>query len=319
MTALSVTSGLAWAGPKLAGPYMGDTYGQVELHMEGERLVGTSSGSGGGCKFPPRTEVISGEFQGNVLVATVQVCLAGAPECVGARSFPVLAIYNPQSSVLSGRFRLPTGCHSPGLKDSLLLLRGMGGAPEEEPEDDAAKDSADGVAEEGEQEAAAESPPAAAPAPKGGAEAKAAQARPATVALGHVSAGLQWVAAGKWEIARPRFEAALKENGRDVDALVGMAACSLGTNNAGKALEWLGRISSVPPGRADVYAWQAYAYDMLGAKGRVLPLLRRALDQGWKPEEPREWERALVKALGSDIEQAKSRKRAPVGSGSTSP
>jgi len=318
VTALSVTSGLAWAGPKLAGPYVGDTYGQVDLHMEGERLVGTSAGSGGGCKFPPGTEVLSGEFQGNVLVATMQVCLSGVPECVGARSFPVLAIYNPQTSVLTGRFRLPNGCHSPGLKDSQLLLRGQGGPPEER-EDEAPKEESASEAEEGELEAAA--PPAvqAAAAPRGGAEAKTAQAQPPVVTTSHVSEGLKWLALNQWETARPRFEAALKEDARNVDALVGMAACSLGTNNAGKALEWLSRISSVPAGRPDVYAWQAYAYSMVGAKGRVAPLLRRALDQGWKPESPREWEGALVNALWADIEQVKSRKRAPVGSGSTSP
>ncbi|NVJ20174.1 MULTISPECIES: tetratricopeptide repeat protein [Myxococcus] len=317
MTALSVTSGLAWAGPKLAGPYVGDTYGQVDLHMEGERLVGTSAGSGGGCKFPPGTEVLSGEFQGNVLVATMQVCLSGVPECVGARSFPVLAIYNPQTSVLTGRFRLPSGCHSPGLKDSQLLLRGQGGVPDER-EDEALKESAT-EAEEGEPEPAAAPAAEAAAAPKGGAEAKAAQAQPPMVTTGHVSEGLKWLALSKWEIARPRFEAALKEDGRSVDALVGMAACSLGANNASKALEWLGRISPVPAGRPDVYAWQAYAHNMVGNKGRVAPLLRRALDQGWTPEEPKAWERALVNALGSDIEQVKNRKRAPVGSGSTSP
>ncbi|WP_217442233.1 tetratricopeptide repeat protein, partial [Myxococcus sp. CA039A] len=322
VTALSVTSGLAWAGPKLAGPYMGDTYGQVDLHMVGERLVGTSAGSGGGCKFPAGTEVLTGEFQGNVLVATVQVCLSGVPECVGARSFPVLAVYNPQSSVITARFRLPEGCHSPGLKDSQLLLRGLGGAPVEEGEEEGAASGAQGSAPD----AATDEPEEAVAAAPKSPEAKVAEARPSVVATSPVSMGLQLLAVGKWEVARSRFEAALLEDARNLDALVGMAGCHLGTGNSSKALESLNRISSVPAGRPDVYAWQAYAHDMAGNKSRVPYLLRRALDLGWKPEEPKPWEAALVKALAGDIEQArqaKNRKRAPgresAGAGSTSP
>lgn len=318
VTALSVTSGLAWAGPKLSGPYVGDTYGQVELHMEGERLVGTSSGSGGGCKFPAGTEVLSGEFQGNVLVATLQVCLSGTPECVGARSFPTLATYNPQSGVLSARVRLPKGCHSPGLKDFVLFLRGTGGAGESE--DDAAKEGALGGRAAAAGSASAEE----------AAEAKASETRTAAIGTRPVDLGLQFLAANspnKWEIARARFEAALLEDPRDIDALVGMAASHLGLGNPSKAQEFLSRIRQIPPTRPDVYAWQAYAADAQGDTGRVQPLLRRALDLNWSPENPKPWEAALVKALAGDIElaqkQSKNRKRAPgreaAGAGSTSP
>ncbi|WP_052351014.1 tetratricopeptide repeat protein [Myxococcus stipitatus] len=314
MTALSVTSGLAWAGPKLSGSYVGDTYGQVELHMDGDRLVGTSSGSGGGCKFSAGTEVLTGEFQGNVLVATLQVCLAGTPECVGARSFPTLATYNPQSGVLSARLRLPKGCHSPGLKDFVLFLRSTGAG---ESEDDAAKEGALGG-----REAVADEEDAAEP--------KGSETRASPTGPGPVEQGLLFLASKspkKWEFAQTRFEAALVANPQDIDALVGMAASHLGRSNPSKAQESLSRIRPVPPTRPDVYAWQAYAADAQGDINRVQPLLRKALELNWSPENPKPWEEALVKALAGDIElaqkQMKSRKRAPgreaAGAGSPSP
>ncbi|QSQ16248.1 tetratricopeptide repeat protein [Myxococcus landrumensis] len=318
MTALSVTSGLAWAGPKLSGSYVGDTYGQVELHMEGDRLVGTSAGSGGGCKFPAGTEVLSGEFQGNVLVATLQVCLSGVPECVGARSFPTLATYNPQSGVLSARVRLPKGCHSPGLKDFVLFLRSTGGSGESE--DDAAKDGALGGRGAAPAVADEEDP----------AEPKGSETRAAPSGPGPVDQGLLFLAGkspNKWEFARGRFEAALGANPQDIDALVGMAAIHLGLGYPSKAQEALSRIRPVPSSRPDVYAWQAYVADQQGDGGGVQRLLRKALELNWSPENPKPWEEALVKALAGDIElaqkQMKNRKRAPgreaAGAGSPSP
>ncbi|WP_426731683.1 tetratricopeptide repeat protein [Myxococcus faecalis] len=310
MTALSVASGLAWAGPKLAGPYQGDTYGQVDLHMEGERLVGLSAGSGGGCKFAPGTEVLSGEFQGNVLVATVQLCLEGPPpDCVGVRPFTALAVYNPNSLVLSAHFRLPPKCHSPGLKDSVLTLRGVRGAEPVEREEEVPAALPDEV------EASL------APAKE------AAAARPQPLGTRPVELGQNLLANGKWDMARARFEAALAEDNKDIDALVGMAASNLGSGNAVRAVEYLERIRPVPPSRPDVYAWQAYAAEQQGFKGRVVPLLRRALELNWAPESPKPWEAVLVRALAADIEQVqkavKNRKRAPgresAGAGSSSP
>ncbi|MCP3062426.1 tetratricopeptide repeat protein [Myxococcus sp. K38C18041901] len=310
MTALSVASGLAWAGPKLAGPSQGDTYGPVDLHMEGERLVGLSAGSGGGCKFAPATEVLSGEFQGTVLVATVQLCLEGPPpDCVGVRPFTVLAVYNANAQVLSAHVRLPPKCHSPGLKDSVLTLRGVKGA---EP-----------VEREEEVPAAAPEESEASPAPVK----EAAVARPQPLGTQPLELGQNLLANGKWEMARARLEAALAEDPKDVDALVGMAASFLGSGNAPKAVEFLERIRPVPASRPDVYAWQAYAADQQGFKGRVAPLLRRALELNWAPESPKPWEAVLVRALASDIEQVqktvKKGKRAPgresAGAGSSSP
>ncbi|WP_342381387.1 hypothetical protein NVS55_17215 [Myxococcus stipitatus] len=286
--------------------------------MDGDRLVGTSSGSGGGCKFSAGTEVLAGEFQGNVLVATLQVCLAGTPECVGARSFPTLATYNPHSGVLSARVRLPKGCHSPGLKDFVLFLRSTGAG---ESEDDTAKDGALGG--RGASPAVADEEDAAEP--------KGSETRAAPTGPGPVEQGLLFLASkspNKWGFAQTRFEAALVANPQDIDALVGMAAIHLGQGNPGKAhQEALSRIRPVPPTRPDVYAWQAYVADQQGDGGSVQRLLRKALELNWSPENPKPWEEALVKALAGDIElaqkQLKSRKRAPgreaAGAGSPSP
>ncbi|GEN09447.1 hypothetical protein SAMN05443572_10998 [Myxococcus fulvus] len=155
----------------------------------------------------------------------------------------------------------------------------------------------------------------------------AAAARPQPLGTRPVELGQNLLANGKWDMARARFEAALAEDNRDIDALVGMAASNLGSGNAVRAVEYLERIRPVPPARPDVYAWQAYAAEQQGFKGRVAPLLRKALEGNWAPESPKPWEAVLVRALASDIELAqksvKNRKRAPgresAGAGSSSP
>jgi len=330
VTVLSVISGLAWAGPKLSGSYATDAYGQVEFRMDGERLVGTSSGSGGECRFAPGTEVLTGEFQGNVLVGTVRLCLQGGAECTGPQDVPVMAIYNPQSTTLSALFRLKAGCSSPALTGSQLVLRRVSDAVEPEEEPPAPK-----AAPAGEQGAAVQDAavPAGAAAAAQGSAASAAAMKLAETRSGAPSLrssledGQVLLAAGKSGVAKTRFETALELDARNVDALVGLAACELGQGNARKALEVLERVKA-GASRPDVFAWQARAYGALGDKPRALQLVRKALLNGWSPSAPRPWEAQLVKELGSEIEQAKQSlpkgKRLPLGresmgAGSTSP
>ncbi|MCE9667250.1 tetratricopeptide repeat protein [Myxococcus stipitatus] len=297
--------------------------------MDGERLVGTSSGSGGECRFAPGTEVLTGEFQGNVLVGTVRLCLQGGAECTGPQDVPVMAIYNPQSTTLSALFRLKAGCSSPALTGTQLVLRRVSGSIEQEEEAPAPK--AGGAGEQGAAVQDAAVPAGAMVATQGSAASAAAMKlaetrRPQSPRFS-VEEGQTLLAAGKSGLAKTHFEAALEQDGRNVDALVGLAACELGQGNARKALEALERVK-VGASRPDVFAWQARAHGALGDKPRALQLVRKAMLNGWSPSTPRPWETQLVKELGSEIEQAKQSlpkgKRLPpgresMGAGSTSP
>ncbi|MCP3101312.1 tetratricopeptide repeat protein [Myxococcus sp. K15C18031901] len=324
MTALSVISGLAWAGPKLSGSYAMDAYGQVEFRMDGERLVGTSSGSGGECKFAPGTEVITGEFQGNVLVGKVRLCLEGGAECAGTQDVPVMAFYNPQSTTLSALFRLGAGCRSKALirpeqgntqqNGTQLVLRRTGGPVESEEEPPSPK----GGSGSGGQSA---SEAAAVPSATGALQVAAARPR-AQDGRSPVDEGQHLLANNKHQLAKTQFEAALRQDPRNVDALLGLVACELNQGNASKAEEHLERLKGVTA-RPDVFLWQARTQAQLGNSQRSVELVRKALALGWNPSAPpRPWEQQMVKELSGEIElarSAKGRKRPPQGSGSTSP
>ncbi|MFP2911932.1 hypothetical protein ACLESD_44310, partial [Pyxidicoccus sp. 3LFB2] len=142
----------------MSGPYLGDAYGQVDFRTEGGRVVGTATG-GGPCRFEPGTEVISGELERNVLVASVLLCQAGGPECQPSERHPALIIINTQDRVLSALIRLRAGCTSPALKQNLqLFLKAT--SPQEEARDAEPESEPEAEAEGGAEEARA---PAAAP------------------------------------------------------------------------------------------------------------------------------------------------------------
>ncbi|MFP2964118.1 hypothetical protein ACLEPN_42015, partial [Myxococcus sp. 1LA] len=110
----------------MSSTYQGDFYGTVSLRMQGDRLVGFTTG--GPCGFEPDTEVLSGEFQDNVLVGQVLLCQTG-PHCEPRVNQPVLVVFNPEDGVMTALFRLKDGCHSPVLKnDALLLLKPVAGS-----------------------------------------------------------------------------------------------------------------------------------------------------------------------------------------------
>ncbi|NMO17934.1 tetratricopeptide repeat protein [Pyxidicoccus fallax] len=310
-TILSVASGLAWAGPTVSGPYLGDTYGPVRFRMEGERVIG--SATGGPCGFAPNTDVIDVVEQGHVLAGHVLVCHQGPPGCEGLKSHPVLFIYNPEDHVLSAMIRNPEGCSSPVLKGNTLVLTSLdpkrAGGDEVEPEPEAPKPSEGG---------------AQAPSPDGaGSAALVAQARRREPAVPPLEEGQRQLLAGNPAAAQTHFKHVLDKEPRNPAALVGLAACQLGLNDVEVALATLERARQAAPARPEVHLWLAYAHLKDRNRGKARESLRKALDLGWTPgNRPSEAvpETALREEITAVAQQRKKRAgRDSTGSGSTSP
>ncbi len=310
-TVLSVASGLAWAGPPtVSSSYQGDSYGVVSLRMQGDQLVGVATG--GPCGFEPDTEVLSGEFQDNVLVGQVLLCQLG-PHCEPRVNQPALVVFNPEDGVMTALFRLKDGCRSPVLKnDSLLLLRPL---------------SRDAVAPA---RAASATTAVAASATADGANSSAAQVAAGLGRQGEVSPleeGQRQLAAGNAGVAQRHFELALSKDPRSAAAVVGLGASQLMLNDVSRAVKTLEAGRGL--GRADVHLWLAYAYQREGNRNRSRESLRKAFDQGWMPA-GRATEAVAEQALREDIkdietlmQQQRTRKRVPVrppaGAGNTTP
>ncbi|MFP2932314.1 tetratricopeptide repeat protein [Pyxidicoccus sp. 3LG] len=284
--------------------------------MDGERVIGTASG--GPCGFKPDTEVLSGEFQDNVLVGTLRLCQVGGPDCEPQVQQPVLAIFNPQDRVLSALVRLPAGCGSQALKDNSLLVLKATAAPQVDGREveAASPEAEDEAPEAGAREAVTP------PSEPSSSAAQVAQARKREPEVPPLEEGQRQLAAGNHTAAQTLFEHVLEKEPRNPAALVGLAASQLGRNDVAGALRSLGAAKSST--RPDVHLWMAYAHLREGNRFKSREALRRAMDLGWAPGN-RPAEAVPELALREDIKQLmqQGRKRAPsrepTGSGSTSP
>jgi hypothetical protein len=113
------------APPRLAGRYTSEGLGELEFTTR-EGRVHARHLAGGGCPYRSDEEVVTGEFEGNVLVGTLAVCQRGA-SCQ-ARSYPMLAFYHPDDGSLSAHVRLESGCTSPALQEGVLRLTPLQGS-----------------------------------------------------------------------------------------------------------------------------------------------------------------------------------------------
>ncbi len=306
-TVLSVASGLAWAGPPtVSSSYQGDGYGAVSMRVQGDRLSGTATG--GPCGFEPDTEVLSGEFQDNVLVGQVLLCQVG-PQCEPRVQQPALVVFNPEDGAMTALFRLKDGCRSPVLKnDSFLLLRPLAHEA----------DATESVR------------PASAVATSDGAGSSAAQVAAGLGRQGEappLEEGQRQLASGNAAVAQRHFELALEKDPRNVSAVVGLGASQLALNDVARAVRTLEANRGLP--RADVQLWLAYAYHREGNRVRAREALRKAFEMGWTPAgrtseaAPEQALREDIKDLESLMQQQRARKRGPVrapaGAGNTTP
>lgn len=118
LAALLPCSALA-ATPVLSGLYAVGEVGLVDFTTQDGKVTGRLKLSGA-CSFSGDTQVVTGAFEGNVLVAQVLLCQEGA-SCPAERTYPMLGFW--RDDVVAGQVRLEPACSSPALDGKALFIR----------------------------------------------------------------------------------------------------------------------------------------------------------------------------------------------------
>jgi len=116
-----------WLAPTLvlAAPQLPESArwgGEGELRWETPDALHVlgKAGPSNPCGFEVGRTVVEAVWEGNVLVGTVQLCLAGSSCPAGGLDY--FAIYNTSDGTLVADLLLPEGCSSPGLDGRRLVL-----------------------------------------------------------------------------------------------------------------------------------------------------------------------------------------------------
>jgi Tetratricopeptide repeat len=115
--ALAVTTRMALAATALNGPYVVSNLGVVEFSTRPDGRVEGRYKNGGACGFRQDVKVLSGIFEGDVLVASVTVCQDGSG-CDVQGEYPFLAVFHDKQ--FAGTLRLKEGCSSRALDGKRL-------------------------------------------------------------------------------------------------------------------------------------------------------------------------------------------------------
>jgi tetratricopeptide (TPR) repeat protein len=107
------------AAPVLSGLYSVGELGLVDFSVADGKVIGKLKSSAQ-CVFPPDTQVITGAFEGNVFIGTVNLCQEGAA-CAGQRTYPMLGVFHGDS--IAAFIHLDSGCTSPALDGKSLFFR----------------------------------------------------------------------------------------------------------------------------------------------------------------------------------------------------
>ncbi len=285
MTSVSRTIGLAaliaaapvsaWAGVVLSGSYQADVLGRVEVSTERERLVAYAT-EGGACGSGRRRPVLEGEFQGNVLVGQLTVCLRGT-SCPAEETLPILAFYSPVDRSLTAWVRPRKGCQSPVLGEEGLLL--LLPAPAAVPAATQARTGVSSVArlrtEKRNPEAAKES---------------LEKANRLLVELKDVSGSVA------------EFERSITHDDRNWVAFFGLGTAQLMRRQASEAIDALLRARNLNAREPSIHYHLACAYSQLADKPRAMESLRQAVKLGYALAEGSFQDDDLDRLLGSEPE-----------------
>jgi hypothetical protein len=275
---VAAAPGSAWAGVTLSGSYQADGLGRVELSTEGERIQVRAT-EAGACGLAPRSPVLEGELQGNVLVGKLTVCLRGA-SCPATETLPLLAFYNPVDHSLTGFVRPRAGCQSPMLgKSGLVLLR-----PASEPSPEVA---------------AAPAPVRAGPSSLSRLRTEKRDPVAAKEALDKAN---RLLGAKDWRGSVAEFERSITLDDRNWVAFFALGTVHLMQGQAGDAIEALERARALNKREPRIPYHLACAHIRLGDKQRAMELLRQAVKLGYAISESSQQDDELERLLGSDVE-----------------
>ncbi len=120
LCALWLAPTLALAAPQLSERARWGGEGELRWETPDALHVLGRAGSPNPCGYAVGQKVVEATWEGNVLVGTVQLCLAGSSCPAGALDY--FAIYNTSDGTLVADLLLPEGCTSAGLDGRRLVL-----------------------------------------------------------------------------------------------------------------------------------------------------------------------------------------------------
>ncbi len=261
LVALALVSwGASAATPTLSGLYAVGEMGLVDFSMSEGKIVGKLRSSAQ-CVFAADTQVVTGNFEGNVFVGTVTLCLDGAG-CPGQRAFPMLGVHH--GDAVAAWIHLDEGCTSPALDGKALFFRP---ATVEEKQKVVGDSSAAAVAQ------------------------KQNKADPQEQATEACQEGDRLLQDRKVNQAREKFRQAMEADPNRWEALMGFGVTEVKLGRSERALEYFDRAFAIgstqtqprrpSPGHlSQVHYNRACALMMMGDKKGAVASLRAAVKLG---------------------------------------
>lgn len=244
------------AAPVLSGLYSVGELGLVDFSVVDGKVIGRLKSSAQ-CVFPPETQVITGVFEGNVFVGTVNLCQEGA-SCSGQHTYPMLGVFHGDS--IAAFIHLETGCTSPALDGKSLFFRP---ATLEDKQKVLGDNSASQVAE------------------------KKSKKELAVIAGEAFKEGHRLLSDQKYGPAREKFKQSIAADDSNWEALLGFALTEIKLGRAQQSLEWFDKAAAAatasrasPQNYSQILYNRACAEVALGDNKAAVASLRSAVKLG---------------------------------------
>lgn len=244
------------AAPVLSGLYSVGELGLVDFSVVDGKVIGRLKSSAQ-CVFPPETQVITGVFEGNVFVGTVNLCQEGA-SCTGQRTYPMLGVFHGDS--IAAFIHLEGGCTSPALDGKSLFFRP---ATLEDKQKVLGDNSASQVAE------------------------KKSKKELAMIAGEAFQEAQRLLSNQSYGPAREKFRQSIAADDTNWEALMGFALTEIKLSRAQQSLEWFDKalaaataVRATPQKTSQIYYNRACAEVALGDNKAAVASLRNAVKLG---------------------------------------
>lgn len=270
-------SSAAAAPPPIKGLYWSEGLGAVQLGVDGDRVLGAYQ-HGGACGFDSSRVVVRGELEGSVFTGSVTLCQSGSG--CRERTYPLLALFDPQDQSLTAQVKLEAGCFSPALRGTTLRFE---------------------VA--GEAERAAR--PRSLSRPAEARVQRKQEARFRTLATEAILRGDSLLKSGDYNAAAQEFARAVSYQDFNYVAFNGLGVAEFLSGNILSALKAYERAKTLAPTEADTYVNIASVHARLGDRSKALENVRAALRHNLRNPELITHDGDLKRLLGADPEFVK--------------
>jgi hypothetical protein len=241
--------------PILSGLYSVGELGLVEFSLADGKVIGKMKSSQQ-CVFAHETSIVTGAFEGDVFVGTVNLCQDGS-SCAATRTYQILGVFH--EGAVAAWVHLDPGCTSPALDRNTLFLRP---ATLEEKQKVLGTNSASAVAQ------------------------KMNKKELAVLAAEALADGNRLLSEQKFGPAREKFKQSVEAN-ESWEALLGLGTAEIKLNRLQESLAFLDRALTVAQSAkasgtqiSQVHYNRACAEVALGDKKAALTSLRTAIKLG---------------------------------------